>query len=77
MGGVRGTFMEILAERLRLLRKERKLTQEEFARFMGLSTGGYQRYELNEREPSASQIVDFSKYFDVSADFLLGLSDQR
>ncbi len=69
--------MEILAERLRLLRKERKLTQEEFARFMGLSTGCYQRYELNEREPSASQIVDFSKYFDVSADFLLGLSDQR
>lgn len=69
--------MEILAERLRLLRKERKLTQEEFARFMGLSTGGYQRYELNEREPSASQIVDFSKYFDVSADFLPGLSDQR
>ena len=43
--------MKILAERLRLLRKEKKLSQVEFAKIIGLSTNGYQRYELDERDP--------------------------
>ncbi len=69
--------MEILAERLRLLRKERNLTQEDFAHMMGLSTGGYQRYELDEREPNAALLVKFADYFNVSVDYMLGRSDQR
>ncbi len=67
--------MKVLAERLRLLRKEKKLSQEGFAKLMGLSTGGYQRYELDERDPTAPLIVEIAKYYNVSADYLLGLSD--
>ena len=69
--------MKILAERLRILRKEKKLSQEGFAKQMGLSTGGYQRYELNERDPTAPLIVEIAKYYKVSSDYLLGLSDDR
>ena len=71
----RGEIMKVLAERLRLLRKEKKLSQEGFAKLMGLSTGGYQRYELDERDPTAPLIVEIAKYYNVSADYLLGLSD--
>lgn len=69
--------MKILAERLRILRKEKKLSQEGFAKIMGLSTGGYQRYELDERDPTAPVIVEIAKYYKVSADYLLGLKDKR
>lgn len=69
--------MKILAERLRLLRAEKKLSQAEFAKIMGLSTNGYQRYELDERDPTAPLIVEITKYYNVSADYLLGLSDVR
>ena len=69
--------MKILAERLRLLRKEKKLSQAEFAKIMGLSTNGYQRYELNERDPTAPLIVEIAKYYKVSSDYLLGLSNDR
>ena len=44
---------------------------------MGLSTGGYQRYELDEREPNAALLVKFADYFNVSVDYMLGRSDQR
>lgn len=67
--------MKILAERLRLLRKEKKLSQAEFAKKMDLSTNGYQRYELDEREPTAPVIAAIAEYYHVSADYLLGLSD--
>lgn len=69
--------MRILAERLRLLRSEKKLSQAEFAKIVGLSTNGYQRYELDEREPTAPLLVEIAKYYKVSADYLLGLTDKR
>ena len=62
--------MKILAERLRLLRTEKKLSK-----IIGLSTNGYQRYELDERDPVAPVIVEIAKYYNVSADYLLGLTD--
>lgn len=67
--------MKILAERLRLLRAEKKLSQADFAKIVGLSTNGYQRYELDDRDPTAPLIVEIAKYYNVSADYLLGLSD--
>lgn len=69
--------MESLAKRLRLLRKERNLRQEDAAEIFGLSTNGYQRYELNEREPTAPVIVVIADYYGVSADYLLGRKDER
>ena len=68
--------MEILAKRLRLLRKEKNLSQAEVAKALRLSTNGYQRYELNERDMTAP-MLEVAKYYRVSADYLLGLSDLR
>ena len=69
--------MKILAERLRVLRKEKKMRQEDVAAVLGLSTNGYQRYELNQRDPDAPLIVAIADFYNVSADYLLGRSDER
>ena len=69
--------MEKLAKRLRELRKEKNMTQEELAQVLGFSTNGYQRYELDERDPVAPAIVSMADFFQVSADYLLGRSDKR
>lgn len=70
--------MEILSKRLRLLRKERGMRQEDTAAAaLGLSTNGYQRYELNVRDPDAPVIVAMAELFGVSTDYLLGRSDER
>lgn len=69
--------MEILAERLRSLRKEKHLRQEDVAAQLGLSTNGYQRYELGTREPVASVLCALADLYDVSLDYLVGRSDER
>ena len=69
--------MEILAKRMRELRKERKISQEALAKELGVAWPSYQRYEGNERDPRAPFLADFARYFGVSTDYLLGLSDQK
>lgn len=69
--------MEILSIRLRALRKEQSLTQEDAARALHLSGVGYQRYELNERDPKAPVLAAMADFFHVSVDYLLGRTDKR
>ena len=69
--------MKILAERLLILRKEKKLRQSDIAQGVGINTFTYQRYEYGEREPQASVLKAIADFYDVSADYLLGRSDQR
>lgn len=69
--------MQILAERLSLLRKERNLTQKEAGRELGISLNSYQRYETSEREPTAPVLVQMAQFYHVSLDYLLGLKNER
>ena len=69
--------MQILAERLSLLRKERNLTQKEAGQELGISLNSYQRYETNEREPAAPTLVKMARFYHVSLDYLVGLKDER
>ena len=68
---------EIFAQRMRELRKEKILSQEATAKALGVAWLSYQRYEGNERDPRAPFISAFAEYFNVSADYLLGLTDKR
>lgn len=68
--------MPILPERILLLRKERGLKQEEVAEQTGIGYRSYRRYESGEREPTASTIITLADFFQVSADYLLGRTDQ-
>lgn len=69
--------MELLANRMKELRNEKRLKQDEMAKLMKVSLSAYQRYERNEREPMAPFLLDFAAYFHVSLDYLFGLTDER
>ncbi|WP_297199722.1 helix-turn-helix domain-containing protein [uncultured Flavonifractor sp.] len=68
--------MEILGQRLLLLRKQKGLAQKDVAERIGISFNSYCRYEKNEREPMAPTIVALADFFQVSTDYLLGRTDQ-
>lgn len=66
-----------LFERLKQLRTEKGVSQTEVAKNTGIVSRTYLRYEKGEREPEASTIIALADYFDVSADYLLGRSDEK
>ncbi|WP_417852591.1 helix-turn-helix domain-containing protein [Weissella viridescens] len=44
---------------------------------LGLSQNMYSSYEREEKEPTVSTLKKIAKLFNVSADYLLGLSDEK
>lgn len=63
-------------QRLRALRKEKGLTQQNMAEFLGLTRQGYAKYENNQSEPDNETLQKLADYFDVSIDYLLGRTDK-
>ncbi len=67
--------MANLNERLIELRSKNNLLQKDVATAINLSVVGYQRYEYGTRNPTSDVIIKLCQFFNVSADYLLGLSD--
>lgn len=68
--------MEILlGKRLKELRCERGLTQKQAAEALGLNSVTYLHYEKAQREPPLSLLADMAEFYNVTTDYLLGLSD--
>ncbi len=61
--------------RLKQLRQKNKLTQGELADILGLKPTAISNYESERNEPSFDKLISLSKYFDVSCDYLLGVTD--
>ena len=72
-----GVLFMKLKERMKELRTERNLSQKKIAAELGIGITTYCRYELGEREPSASLLDQMADYYDVTTDYLLGRSDDR
>ena len=68
--------MLVFSSRLKELRKNLNLTQKQVAEVMGVMEQAYQRYEYGKKEPSISKLEKLCRYYGVSADYLLGLSDE-
>ena len=69
--------MMIFSQRLRQLREEKKLKQSDMAELMGMKTRNYQRCEYGEIDAPGSSLIFLGDYFHVSADYLLGRTDNR
>lgn len=69
--------MPSFGERLRQLRVEKNLTQEELANYFGLHKTRISQYELNKRQADDEMKKKFAKYFNVSLDWMMGLTDIR
>jgi len=62
--------------RLKEARKLYNVTQKQVAEGIQMPESSYQKYEHGKVEPSISKLMQFCRYFNVSADYLLGLSDE-
>ena len=67
--------MNDLAKRLKEVRLDRGMSQAQVSKALGLSRNAYTNYELGLREPSISILKQLCEIFEVSADYLIGLSD--
>ena len=68
--------MDTFPERLKQLRKERKVTQVQLSTAIGITDRACQKHEAGENEPSMSALIAIADYFDVSIDYLVGRSDR-
>lgn len=65
--------MKTMGEKIKLLRTAAGLTQEQLAEIIGVASKSIQRYEKGEFKPDVYILARLAAYFDVSADYLLGL----
>lgn len=63
------------AERVVELLEEKNITKYKLAQDTGISKSVLSDYCLGKVQPTADVIITVAKYFDVSCDYLLGLSD--
>lgn len=64
-------------KRLRDLREDSDKTQKEIAEYLGMKQPQYFRYETGIRDIPSDILIALCKYYDVSADYILGLSDKK
>ena len=65
----------LLRERLIEIRKKNKLSQEKVAEILLIPQQQYSRYENGNNEIPVHYIITLCKFYNISADWLLGLKD--
>ena len=63
--------------RLKKLRKERNISQLKLALDLNMNQNTISRYENMEREADYETLIKIADYFNVSLDYLLGISDKE
>ena len=61
-----------LNERVRALRREREMTQEQLAEAMGVSAAAVSKWESGQSVPDMTVLIELADYFEVSLDALVG-----
>lgn len=69
--------MATFSDRLKELRKEKRLTQKDLAKILYVNQSAVSKYELGTNLPENKFLVKLADYFKVSTDYLLGKSDNR
>ena len=67
----------MIAERLRGLRLESGLTKRDLVSVLPINYSTYANYESGFREPNSDVLQMLAKHFNVSVDYLLGVSDSK
>ncbi len=63
--------------RIKELRLEKKLTQESLAKYLGINQATVSKLENESTIPDATLLIRLSRFFHVSTDYVLYLSEQR
>ena len=67
----------MLSERLKALRKEKKLKQINIANILNVSRSTYGHYETGHAVPNKVSMEKLSDFYDVSVDYLLGRTNEK
>lgn len=67
--------MEFYQKRIRDLREDADKTQQEIAEVLGTSQTMYARYERGASEMPIRHLITLAKYYCVTTDYILGLSN--
>ena len=69
--------MAKLSDRLRVLRKERHMTQKDMAELLNCTPSHYQKIEYGKVNISVSMLALLSDHFHVSTDYILGRAENQ
>ena len=67
--------MKEVAERLRKLREQVKISQTKIAPLVGMKQSSINRYENDQSDPALETLLKYADYFDVSLDYIFGRTD--
>lgn len=70
-------YLKIFSQRLKSLRIEKNLTQQELAEMIDTVKSTISQYESCKREPVLSILLRLSKALDVDISYLIGESNER
>ena len=68
-------MMDVLPKRLKKCRENTGLPQIKVAIYCDITERSYQNYELGLREPKVSILMRIARFYGVSIDYLVGLTD--
>lgn len=66
---------DVMAKRLRQLRQDKGVSQDELSKWLSVSRTSYTKYETGIYEPSIETLVKLAGYYGVSVDYIIGYSD--
>lgn len=64
-------------ERIRNLREDRDLTQQDLADLLHISQRSYSHYEIGSRKVPLDILIALADYYDCSVDYLLKRTDKK
>ncbi len=67
----------VFNERLKILRDEKKMTQEKVARALDMPLRSYNRLETDGAKTHFDTLIKIADFYDVSVDWLMGRTDRR
>lgn len=66
-----------MGNKLKNLRKQKRLTQKQVADRIGLAISAVSSYEAGTRYPSYDVLIKLAHIYHVSTDYLLGMTDKK
>ena len=63
--------------RLKDLREDRDLSQQQVAQFLGMKQPQYSRYERGLRDLPTDVLIRLARFYSTTTDYILGLTNKK
>lgn len=69
--------MNSIGERIQGLRESKGLSAKELCSFLDINPSTYSKLENNKKSIDVEELRKITKYYDISADYILGIDDNQ